>query len=338
MRKNVAENRYRLYQRANGVFYAECVVSRKQQSLGTKDEGIARNLLAEMNEAKSAGQIQRARAVAVLKVCDPRMTTRTWSDVQREYCTVGKPQTQARKIREFKHSRFNRLRDKALIDTTAEDFFAVMEQGGAAVNHYLKCLHNLANGMNWLFHPIIPPKLWRKIEPKLRRAITREEHDIILRMEKNTERNLYYQLVWETGASQSDCALLRAENIDWKARVVTYARCKTAEVARLGIGSRMEAILRQLPSTGYLFPTIAPTSANDRAAEFSRRKTLAGLSGVSLHSYRYAWAERAKRVGFSERQAQAALGQESVAVHRSYAKGACLVCPSLDDAEAKQAG
>ncbi len=54
MRKNVAENRYRLYQRANGVFYAECVVSRKQQSLGTKDVDIAKSILGEMSEAKSA--------------------------------------------------------------------------------------------------------------------------------------------------------------------------------------------------------------------------------------------------------------------------------------------
>ena len=41
---------------------------------------------------------------------------------------------------------------------------------------------------------------------------------------------------------------------------------------------------------------------------------------MTLHSYRYAWAERAKTVGYPERFAQAALDHNSKAVHRAYAK------------------
>jgi len=44
-----------------------------------------------------------------------------------------------------------------------------------------------------------------------------------------------------------------------------------------------------------------------------------GISGVSLHSYRYAWAERALKCGFPERFAQQALGHNSKAVHRTFA-------------------
>src|SRR5674476_885595 len=57
------------------------------------------------------------------------------------------------------------------------------------------------------------------------------------------------------------------------------------------------------------------------------------VSGVSLHSYRYAWAERALKCGFPERFAQQALGHNSKAVHRAYAKHAEVTVPSLADWE-----
>jgi integrase len=76
-------------------------------------------------------------------------------------------------------------------------------------------------------------------------------------------------------------------------------------------------------------------SANHRASEFRRKCRVLGISGVSLHSYRYAWAERAKKAGYPERWAQAALGHNSKAVHRAYAKGAEVVCPSLEEYERK---
>jgi len=59
------------------------------------------------------------------------------------------------------------------------------------------------------------------------------------------------------------------------------------------------------------------------------------MEGVSLHSYRYAWAERAKTCGYPERFAQAALGHNSKAVHRAYAKKAHVLIPTLEDYEKK---
>ena len=61
------------------------------------------------------------------------------------------------------------------------------------------------------------------------------------------------------------------------------------------------------------------------------------MAGVSLHCYRYAWAERAKVVGMPERFAQAALGHSSKAIHRAYAKKAVIIAPSLEDYEKKAA-
>jgi len=37
--------------------------------------------------------------------------------------------------------------------------------------------------------------------------------------------------------------------------------------------------------------------AGDRATEFASRCRQLAIKGVTLHSYRYAWAERAKTVG-----------------------------------------
>jgi integrase len=58
---------------------------------------------------------------------------------------------------------------------------------------------------------------------------------------------------------------------------------------------------------------------------------------VTLHSYRYAWAERAKVAGYPERFAQEALGHNSKAVHRAYAKRALMKIPSLEEYEERAA-
>jgi integrase len=67
---------------------------------------------------------------------------------------------------------------------------------------------------------------------------------------------------------------------------------------------------------------------------FERRVTVIEQpADVSLHSYRYAWAERAKRCGYPERFAQEALGHNSKAVHRAYARRAQVKLPSLESYE-----
>lgn len=71
-----------------------------------------------------------------------------------------------------------------------------------------------------------------------------------------------------------------------------------------------------------------------RSAEFARRRHLK-LDGISLHSFRYSWAERALASGYPERFAQAALGHKSRAVHQAYAKGGEAICPALEIYEDK---
>ena len=85
--------------------------------------------------------------------------------------------------------------------------------------------------------------------------------------------------------------------------------------------------------TGVLFPEFKAIGAGHRATEFKRICGRANVSGVTLHSYRYAWAERAKVCGYPERFAQEALGHNSKAVHRAYARKAKVKLPSLETYE-----
>jgi integrase len=103
------------------------------------------------------------------------------------------------------------------------------------------------------------------------------------------------------------------------------------------MGNKLRALVNVLPASGDLFPNIKTASANHRAAEFRRRCRVAGVTGISLHSYRHAWAQRAKASGYPQRFAQEALGHSSRAVHEAYAKGAFVVCPALDEYEATTA-
>jgi hypothetical protein len=53
---------------------------------------------------------------------------------------------------------------------------------------------------------------------------------------KNVERRVYYQLRWETGASQSDAAALSAKNVDLNKQSLSYHRMKTGTLAQVSIG------------------------------------------------------------------------------------------------------
>ena len=61
-----------------------------------------------------------------------------------------------------------------------------------------------------------------------------------------------------------------------------------------------------------------------------------GIKGVTLHSYRYAWAERAKTAGYPERYAQVNLGHNSRAMARAYSRKAPVEMPSLSEYEKQQ--
>ena len=137
------------------------------------------------------------------------------------------------------------------------------------------------------------------------------------------------------GASQSDLAFLNAEDVDWDNHVISYQRRKTGSIAIMRLDRDMEEILRDLPSEGPLFPYLRSVDSGDRATEFKQRCDGLGIKGVSLHSYRYAWAERAKTAGYPERYAQVNLGHGRV-LARAYSRKAPVEMPSLSEYENQQ--
>ena len=321
----------------NEIFFSFDSETGKRESLHTGDKAEAERIIRAKNDAATQPAINVSIAKAYLVGADPKLVERTWAFVIQEFCSVKKESTRLRRQRAIKSPAFNSIRNKRLVETSAEDFYAVLKSGGVYVHHILRCLHNLALGMGWILAPVIPPKLWPKEEKKFkRRAITLEEHQKIIQAENgNMERKLYYELLWEIGAAQTDGATLTTANIDWKNRLLSYNRRKTGELCMLEIGTRLESLLRKLPSEGALFPKISMLKDKDRAAEFRRRCRILKIDGISLHSYRYAWAARAKRCGMPERFAQSALGHASLAVHREYAREGVAICPSMENYEGK---
>jgi integrase len=329
------KEKFWLCKRGN-VYFSLDSETGKRESLRTSNKEHAKQIVEAKNNATRQPALNIAIAKAYLVGADPKLMERTWKAVIDEFCSIGKESTRQRRQRALRSKTFDPLQNKKLIETTADDFLGVMRSSGSSANHNLRCLHNLALGMGWLLSAVIAPKLWPKIPKKRRRSITLEEHQKIIAAEKNNpERQAYYELLWEIGASQTDGANLTNFNINWATRVLSYPRQKTGEFCQMEIGSRLESILKQLPAEGALFPKISKLRDKDRAAEFARRCRVLKIEGVSLHSYRYAWASRAKQAGMPERFAQSALGHASLAIHREYARDGFIICPSMEAYEQK---
>jgi integrase len=90
---------------------------------------------------------------------------------------------------------------------------------------------------------------------------------------------------------------------------------------------------RFAPGRGCYFRNWPQWTKNTGDSLFQMTCRRLGTKGISLHSYRYAWAERAKVAGMPERFAQEAMGHNSKAVHRAYAKKAQMKIPSLEEYE-----
>src|SRR5476649_2742162 len=328
---------FRLFRGKSGRFFVENTTTKKQSSLRTRDEAEAQRLLFAKNEAHREPIVCLQMARAYLTAADPVMKDRTWQTVMDQVGEAKRGPTQKRWVTACKDRAFDLIRDLKLTETRAEQFWKVLKMGTVSTNTFLRRLHNFAVDMNWILAPIIPRRQWPQIHFKDKRAITLEEHLRIVEREKNPERRLFYELAWHLGASQSDLANLHAEDIDWPSRTITFERMKLRHRAvvppQIRFGKEAEAIFVQLPRMGPLFPYLRTVREGDRATEFRQRCDGLGIKGVSLHSYRYAWAERAKTCGYPERFAQMALGHNSKAVHRAYARKAQVTVPALEDYE-----
>jgi integrase len=326
--------RYRLYRRKNGGrYYIHDDATGKQESLGTSDRATAVRLFHSKSEAVQQPAVNLQIARAYLAASDPQIATRNWQFVMNEMVKLKKNETQHRWKSAIKDKAFNLIRHLPILETRPENFLRVLETGKVSTNVYLRRIHNFALDMTWLPWPVVVKRQWPKVQFKDKRAITWEEHQAIVARELNPERKAFYKLAWHMGASQSDLAALEAENIDWEHNVISFARKKTGSIAIMRFDDEVAEILRDLPGNGPLFPYLRTVRSGDRATEFHQRIAGLGIKGVTLHSYRYAWAERAKKAGYPERFAQEALGHNSKAIHRAYARRAQVELPPLSEFE-----
>jgi len=333
----IMKNRYRVFRRGWGTFYCEDLVTKKQTTLKTRNKDEAHRLVAARNETEDAPAFSRHLARVYWKAGDPEGAVRNWQHVMDEIIKWKHDSTLHRWRTAIKDHALDSIRELIVLETQAEHFLSVLKKGTVCTNIYLRRIHNFALDMNWLPWPVLPKRRWPEIIFKPKRAITWEEHSAIVERELNPERKSFYQLAWHLGASQSDIAFLDAKDIDWENNVISFARKKTGSIAIMHFDEEMAEVLRQLPIDGPLFPYLRTVRAGDRATEFHQRCVGLGIKGISLHSYRYSWAERAKTAGYPERFAQEALGHNSKAVHRAYARKARVELPSLGEYERERA-
>jgi len=344
------KQQFKLYRRDNGRYYAENTTTGKQSSLGTRDKAEANRLLHARNEAAYQPAFNKQMAKTYLAAGDPRANTRTWQDVM-NYLLQSK-EGRSQKTREryesaIKEPGFNPIRTLPLIHTTAETLYKVLKDSGKpCTNMFLHRFHSFALKLGWLAWPIIGYNQWPKLRFKERRGVTVEEHQLLVSTEKNAERRAFLELLWHVGAAQFDLVNLKAEDVDWNSRTITYNRQKTGRLCTLRFGDDVAEILKRLPTRGLLFPKYATLSSADRATRFAerverlgirKRSAEAGIPSICLHSYRYSWAERARAAGYPERYAQETLGHQSSSFARFYSKRATVELPPLEQYEKRNA-
>ena len=340
------KQQFKLYRRSNGRYYAEDTTTGKQSSLGTRDKAEANRLLHAQNEAAYQPAFNKQMAKTYFAAGDPRANTRTWQDVM-NYLLQSK-EGRCQKTREryesaIKESGFDSIRNLPLIHTTAETLYKVLKDSGKpCTNMFLHRFHSFALKLGWLAWPIIGYNQWPKLRFKERRGVTMEEHQLLVNAETNVERRAFLELLWHVGAAQFDLVNLKAEDVDWKNRTITYNRQKTGRLCTLRFGDDVAEILKRLPTSGKLFQKYSMLSSADRATRFAERverlgikerSAAAGIPSICLHSYRYSWAERARAAGYPERYAQETLGHQSSSFARFYSKRAAVELPPLEQYE-----
>lgn len=318
----------------NGMFYCKDTLTGSRTSLETKDRKEADRLVKHKNEALKNPHINRKIGMAYLSTVDSKLATRTWDDVMQDIIQDKSGPTRKRWDCAIKDSALHFLKDKVVVATLAEDFLAVLRAGTVSTNVYLRRLQNHCLDLGWLPVAVLPRKKFPKIKHKEKRGITAEEHARIITREGNPERRDFYELCWYLGGSQSDIAHLHAEDIDYVRHAFAYSRKKTSNMGGMRIGTKAWEVILRRPRTGPLFPYLITVREADRSTEFRQRCDGLGIHDVSLHCYRYGWAERSAEAGYPERYAQRVLGQNSKAVHRAYAKKARKQLPSLEEYEA----
>ena len=141
------KNRFILFQRS-GVFYCEDTSTGRQTSLHTKDKADALRLLHVKNEAVHQPAMNLQIAQVYLQHGDPALAARTWQHVMETIISTKTGNNLLRWQGAVKDHALDSLRQCKLIETTAENFLAVLKSGSVSTNVYLRRIHNYAVNMH----------------------------------------------------------------------------------------------------------------------------------------------------------------------------------------------
>jgi integrase len=264
----------------------------KRTSLRTANEEEARQIIEARNQSERQPVLNLQIANAYLAGTDNGIATRTWQQAIEALTNTKQAANQERWRTAARDKAFAPLMPRVIIETLGELLLKVLQCGTVSTNVFLRRLHNFCVDMNWLPWPLIPKRQWPAVRFKDKRAITLKEHQQITASEVNPERKALYQLCWHLGASQGDIANLKGEDVDWQNGTVSFVRKKTRVPVIVHLGADALNVFKDLPAEGVLLPYLSGVRAGDRATEFRSRCRQLGITGVTLHSYRYAWAER----------------------------------------------
>ena len=322
-----------LKRKPSGTLYAENIHG-DRLSLRTKNRKMAEEILRGYQASVEKPNFAYKVGLAYLGETDPEAENRTWLDVIDAYIrrsaagpTRNRLETAKKDKALRKILKLNILQDRP---RQAGLFFEALNLGRISTNVFLRRFHNFALDMGWIPAPIIPRRQWPKVRYAAKKAITEEQYRKIVDREQNPEKQAFYHLLWHLGGSQTDIAILTAEAIDWANRTVNFPRKKNHQSCAQRFGDECAAVLEKLPKQGLLLPSIARLGEGDRATYFTLRCRTLGIQGISLHSFRYSWAERAAAAGMPERYAMMALGHKSRAIHQAYSKNLATTIDSLE--------
>jgi hypothetical protein len=330
------QTRFRMYRRSGGMFYAKDKTNDRAESLGTANRAAAQRLLSARNQATEQPHLNMAMARVYLSCKSPEMLDRTWHDVMEDMELSYHGPTLKRWRSQIRSAPFQALHRLKLLDTDGTHFLAVLRhpRAGTSAHKWLRILHNRALDLGWLLAPVLARKLWPKLTTKKAKAITAVQHARLVATEKDDEFRLYLEMLWEIGGAQTDTARLHRDHIDVYNQRIFYNRQKLESIGQgsvaIVIGDDLMRLLDRLPKEGWLFPTLARQNDKVRASRFRKRCDRLGFKDISLHGYRYAWAQRAKTFGMPLREAMAHLGHGSKAIHLAYSDKAEVVSLPLE--------
>jgi len=260
----------------------------------------------------------------------------------------------------WKNACWNGLRHKRVIDTVANDFQEALKNAGVSLVEFGRKFHNYAMNHRLIPYAIMGKEMWPKIDTDpVSRSITEGEHLTIVGYLSNPSLKPYNDhankhqgtmpemwrdewvnwlwFLWFTGASSADAANMKAECIRWGEGVLEYKRGKWIKPERhapvrvaIAKGGQFEKLLKRLPAAGNLFPLLSLRRSDERAKTFAGVIGCLGIPKVTIHGYRFAFAERAKEAGMSTEDRMASLGHADYDMHHHYDKNAKVTPASIE--------